>query len=98
MSFAVAVLASVLMAPALYHHYLAILVLPFLLLLSEGRSLGWLAAAYLLMSGGTQTALGELGWIVNRAMPTVGALVLLAIAFYTSTSQPPPRSAASSCA
>ena len=98
MSFAVAVLASVLMAPALYHHYLAILVLPFLLLLSEGRSLGWLAAAYLLMSGGTQTALGELGWIVNRAMPTVGALVLLAIAYYRSTSQPPPRSAASSCA
>lgn len=80
MSYAVAVLASVLVAPALYHHYLAILVLPFLLLLAERRSLAWLAVAYLLMSGGTQTALGDVQWIVNRALPTAGALVLLALA------------------
>lgn len=80
MSFAVAVLASVLVAPALYQHYLAILALPFLLLLAEGRSIAWLAAAYVLMSGGAQTALGDLQWIVNRAMPTAGALVLLALA------------------
>ncbi|MBA3877933.1 MAG: hypothetical protein C0498_13610 [Anaerolinea sp.] len=80
MSFAVAVLASVLVAPALYQHYLAILVLPFLLLLAEGRPIAWLAAAYVLMSGGEQEALGDLGWIVNRAMPTAGALLLLALA------------------
>ncbi|HSO29777.1 MAG TPA: hypothetical protein VLS28_07720, partial [Candidatus Sulfomarinibacteraceae bacterium] len=80
MSYAVAVLASVLVAPALYHHYLAILILPFLLLLAEGRSIAWLGVAYLLMSGGEQAALGELTWIVNRAMPTAGALVLLALA------------------
>jgi hypothetical protein len=80
MSFTVAVLVSILVAPGLYHHYLAILVLPFLLLLAEGRPIAWLGLAYLLMSGGTQTALGDLGWIVNRAMPTAGALVLLVLA------------------
>jgi hypothetical protein len=79
MSFTVAVLASILVAPALYHHYLAILVLPFLLLLAEGRPLGWLALAYLLMSGGEQTALGDLSWILNRGFPTAGALLLLVL-------------------
>jgi hypothetical protein len=80
MSFTVAVLVSILVAPALYHHYLAILVLPFLLLLAEGRPIAWLGLAYLLMSGGTQTALGDLGWIVNRGFPTAGALLLLILA------------------
>ena len=80
MSFTVAVLVSILVAPALYHHYLAILVLPFLLLLAEGRPIGWLALAYVLMSGGDQTALGDLSWIVNRGFPTAGALVLLGLA------------------
>ncbi|MEW5991523.1 MAG: glycosyltransferase family 87 protein [Chloroflexota bacterium] len=81
MSFTVAVLVSILVAPALYHHYLAILVLPFLLLLAEGRWIGWLALAYLLMSGGEQAALGDWSWILNRGFPTVGALLLLALAF-----------------
>jgi hypothetical protein len=80
MSFTVAVLVSILVAPALYHHYLAILVLPFLLLLAECRPLGWLALAYLLMSGGEQTALGDLSWILNRGFPTAGALLLLVLA------------------
>lgn len=80
MSFTVAVLASMLVAPALYQRYLVILVLPFLLLLAEGRSIAWLAAAYVLMSGGEQPALGDLAWIVNRAMPTAGALLLLVLA------------------
>jgi hypothetical protein len=80
MGFTVAVLVSILVAPALYHHYLAILVLPFLLLLAERRPIGWLALAYVLMSGGEQTALGDLSWIVNRGFPTAGALVLLALA------------------
>ncbi len=80
--FVVAVLLSVLIAPALYHHYLAILVLPFLLLLPEAGALPWLALAYLLMSGGEQTALGDLSWIVNRALPTAGALVLLGVALF----------------
>lgn len=77
-SFAIAVTVSVLIAPALYHHYLALLVLPFVLALGAGVPLKWLALAYFLMWGGQQIALGEASWIVNRAMPTLGALVLLA--------------------
>jgi hypothetical protein len=80
MSYTVAVLVSILIAPALYHHYLAILVLPFLLLLAEGRPIGWLAVAYLLMSGGEQEALGDFSWVLNRGLPTVGVLVLLVVA------------------
>jgi alpha-1,2-mannosyltransferase len=76
-SFAVAVTVSVLIAPALYQHYLAILVLPLVLALGAGVGLGWLAAAYFLMWGGQQAAFGDLAWIVNRGMPTVGALLLL---------------------
>ena len=79
-SFAVAVLLSLLIAPALYHHYLAISVLPFLLLLSEPGSLRWLAVAYVLMSGGEQTAYGDFSWIVNRGLPTAGMLLLLWLA------------------
>jgi alpha-1,2-mannosyltransferase len=77
-SFALAVTIAVLVAPALYHHYLALLVLPMLLGLGAGVPLRWLVLSYLLMWGGTQGALGDLAWIVNRAMPTLGALVLLA--------------------
>ena len=76
-SFAIAVTVSVLIAPALYHHYLAVLVLPLILGLSAGVSLRWLAAAYLLMWGGEQGALGDASWVVNRLLPTLGALLLL---------------------
>ena len=77
-SFGAAVVLSVLVAPALYHHYLALLVLPFLLALGAGVPLRWLALAYFLMWGGDQPALGDLAWVVNRALTTLGALVLLA--------------------
>ena len=76
-SFAIAVMVSVLVAPAVYHHYLALLVLPLILGLSAGVPLRWLAAAYFLMWGGQQVALGDLAWVVNRGMPTAGAVVLL---------------------
>jgi len=76
-SFAIAVTVSVLIAPALYHHYLALLALPLILGLSAGVSLRWLGAAYLLMWGGEQSALGDLSWIINRLLPTAGALLLL---------------------
>lgn len=76
-SFAIAVTVSVLVAPALYHHYLALLVLPFVLALGSGVQLRWLALAYFLMWGGQQDALGDFSFIVNRALPTLGALVLL---------------------
>ncbi|HXG26490.1 MAG TPA: glycosyltransferase family 87 protein [Candidatus Binatia bacterium] len=77
-SFGLAVALSVLIAPNVFHHYLAILVLPMALALGAGVRLRWIALAYVLMSGGQQAAFGDLAWIVNRALPTLGALVLLA--------------------
>ena len=77
-SFGIAVTVSVLIAPALYHHYLALLVLPLVLGLGAGVPLRYLAIAYFLMWGGQQDALGDLSWVVNRVLPTLGALVLLA--------------------
>ena len=61
----------------MYHHYLALLVLPFILALSAGVPVAWLAAAYLLMSGGEQAALGDVSWLINRLLPTAGAVLLL---------------------
>lgn len=76
-SFAVAVVVSILVAPALYQHYLAILVLPLLLALAGRAAPLGVAAAYFLLWGGQQDALGDLSWIVNRGLPTAGALLLL---------------------
>ena len=90
-SFAGAVVLSVLVAPALYHHYLALLVLPFLLALGAGVPLRWLALAYFLMWGGDQPAFGELTWIVNRALPTAGALVLFGALLVRPGMAPIPR-------
>ena len=95
-SFGVAVVISVLIAPNVFHHYLAIFVLPMFLALGAGAGLGWLALGYFLMSGGRQPALGELSWIVNRAMPTLGALTLLGsllVSLRTSPRPGPGRSA-----
>ena len=82
-SFALAVLLSLLIAPALYHHYLAITVLPFLLLFAEPGTFRWLVVAYVLMSGGDQTAYGDFAWIVNRGLPTAGTLILVLLAVRT---------------
>ena len=82
-SFALAVLLSLLIAPALYHHYLAITVLPFLLLFAEPGTFRWLVVAYVLMSGGDQTAYGDFAWVVNRGLPTAGALILVLVAVRT---------------
>jgi len=75
-SYAVAVAAAMLVAPAVFHHYLAMLVLPMLLALVATERRGWLAAAYLAMWGGQQPALGGLGWLLNRALPALGALLV----------------------
>src|SRR6185369_1881061 len=79
LGFAIAVTLSVLMTPALYTSYLTVLVLPLVLALAAGVPRGWLALAYLLMWGGQQPALGDFEWIVTRALPTAGALLLLAL-------------------
>jgi alpha-1,2-mannosyltransferase len=76
-SFAIAVTVSILIAPAVYHHYLAVLVLPLVLGLASGVPVALLAASYLLMWGGEQGALGDVAWLVNRALPTAGAVLLL---------------------
>ena len=88
-SFAAAVVVSVLVAPNVYHHYLAIFVLPFCLALGAGVPVRWLALAYLLMSGGDQPALGDLSWVVNRVLPTLGALLLLGVLLRELRSAPP---------
>ncbi|HEX7951140.1 MAG TPA: glycosyltransferase family 87 protein [Candidatus Limnocylindrales bacterium] len=78
-SFGAAVATSVLVAPAVYQHYLAILVLPLLLAVVAGARLRWLAIAYLLMWGGEQAALGDYAWILNKGLPTLGAVLLLGL-------------------
>jgi hypothetical protein len=85
-SFATAVSISILIAPGMYHHYLALLVLPMLLALGAGVPLRWVAVSYFLMWGGDQPLLGDLAWTINRVLPTAGALVLLA-----ALVAPPPR-------
>ncbi len=77
-SFAVAVAVSILISPALYQHYLAVLVLPLLLAIRYAPPLAWVGLAYLLMSGGEQEALGDVTWIFNRVLPTLGALLVVA--------------------
>ena len=72
-----AVTASIFLAPAVYHHYLTILVLPFLLGLSAGVSLVVLAAAYFLTWIGQQDALGAWSFLLSRAPQTIAVLVLL---------------------
>ena len=58
--------------------YLALAVLPFLLALAHARPRWWLLLAYGGMLGGKQPELGDLMWVVNRGLPTLGALTLLA--------------------
>jgi alpha-1,2-mannosyltransferase len=78
-SFGIAVAVSVLVAPALFQHYLALMVLPLLLglrLALEGPRSARLAlgASYFAMWPGQQPLLGGAAWLLNRAIPTLGAL------------------------
>lgn len=75
--FALAVTVSVLVAPSVFHHYLALLLLPLLLALAAGVPLAVVALAYVLMFGGQQPALGEWNWVLSRVPQTLGYVVLL---------------------
>ncbi|MGH2407817.1 MAG: GNAT family N-acetyltransferase [Candidatus Limnocylindrales bacterium] len=75
-SYAVAVATATLIAPSVFQHYLAMLVLPLLLALAHSRRRGWVAVAYFAMWGGQQPALGAVGWLLNRALPAAGALLV----------------------
>ncbi|HLX34654.1 MAG TPA: glycosyltransferase family 87 protein [Candidatus Limnocylindrales bacterium] len=77
--FSTTIALSVLMTPALYTSYLTVLVVPLILGLSAGIGLGWLGLSYLLLWGGQQDALGDWSWVVRRALPTLGALLLLGL-------------------
>ena len=76
-----AVTVSVLIAPAVFHHYLAVLVLPLLLALAADVSPIIVVAAYFLMWGGQQPALGDWAWVLSRVPQTLGwALLLVGLA------------------
>jgi hypothetical protein len=77
-SFGVAVALSILSAPALYHHYLAIMILPLLIGLRHTTSVAWVFVAFILMSVGGQSLEGSGMWIGSRALPTFGALLVVA--------------------
>jgi alpha-1,2-mannosyltransferase len=76
-SFAVAVTVSVLIAPAVFHHYLSILVLPLLLALADGIPLAMAGLIYLLLWGGQQPALGSFAWVLSRVPQTLAWGLLL---------------------
>lgn len=76
-SFAIAVVVAVVIAPAVFHHYLAVLVLPLLLALSGGVAVWTVALSYFLMWGGQQPALGDWSWVLSRVPQTLGWIVLL---------------------
>jgi hypothetical protein len=73
----VAVAVSVLIAPALYPHYLAIMVLPLVLALLHTQPAAWIVLVFLSVSGGDGDGLGGAAWIVTRALPTLGALLVV---------------------
>jgi hypothetical protein len=77
-SFAVTVAVSVLIAPSLFPHYLAILVLPIVLALRYAPPVVWVVLVWVSAVGGEPDVLGDAAWIVNRAIPTIGALLLVA--------------------
>jgi alpha-1,2-mannosyltransferase len=76
-SFGIAVAVSLLIAPALYPHYLAIMVLSMLLALRYAPPPVWVAVAYLMMFSFEIEALGDSAWIGSRALPTIGALFVV---------------------
>ena len=78
-SFGIAVAAAVLVAPAVFQHYLAIMILPLILglrVVVDGPPTARLAlgASYLAMWPGQQPLLGGAAWVLNRAVPSLGAL------------------------
>lgn len=76
-SFAVAVVVSVLIAPALFPHYLAILILPMVLALGQRVPAWLLVLVFLSALGGGPEVYGDLAWVVNRVVPVLGAVLLM---------------------
>jgi hypothetical protein len=76
--YAVSVLVALLVTPILWSHYLTIALLPLLLALVVGVRPLIVGLVYLLLSAGNQQAFGGIGFVLARAMPLLGLLVLLA--------------------
>jgi hypothetical protein len=76
-SFAVAVMVSMLAVPTIYVHYLALAVVPLLLLTLHGRSAIAAALAYIVLMVGSQLALVELQPVAFRALALAGTLAPL---------------------
>jgi hypothetical protein len=76
--FAATAVLALAATPALWTHYLSVLVVPLLLALASGVAPALLGLAYVLLSAGYQAALGDAVWVTVRLLPTLGVLVLLA--------------------
>jgi hypothetical protein len=77
LSYPIAVTASILIAPAVFHHYLSILVLPLALALAAGVRWWLVGLIYILLWGGQQPALGDWAWVLSRVPQTVAYLLLI---------------------
>jgi hypothetical protein len=77
LGFAAVTVLALVATPALWTHYLSILVLPLLLALATGVAPAVIVLAYLLLSAGYQAALGDAAWITARLLPTLGLLLVL---------------------
>ncbi|MEA2631934.1 MAG: hypothetical protein QOE66_2153, partial [Chloroflexota bacterium] len=75
-SFPIAVTVSILVAPAVFHHYLSILVLPLLLAVAAGVRWWVVGLIYFLLWGGQQAALGDWAWVLSRVPQTIAYLLL----------------------
>ncbi|HUG48629.1 MAG TPA: glycosyltransferase family 87 protein [Candidatus Limnocylindria bacterium] len=82
-SFGVAVMLSILIAPTVYPHYLALSVLPLVLAAAHARSAAPVAFAYAGLAIGGQLALLDLAQTPNRILAGVGALAPLALLLRT---------------
>ena len=74
--YAVAAVLALLMTPALWTHYLAVLVIPLVLAIACGVAPILIGSVYVLLSVGYQPAFGEAAFTVARACLTAGTLVL----------------------
>jgi alpha-1,2-mannosyltransferase len=77
LGYAIAVTVSVLIAPAVFHHYLSVLVLPLLLAYAARVRPAILIAVYFLLWGGQQPGLGDWAWVLSRVPQSLGWLLLL---------------------
>jgi alpha-1,2-mannosyltransferase len=91
--YAIAVAVSILVAPALYPHYLAIMVFPLLIAIRYAPAPVWIALAIVCMFGLEIDALGDLRQLVNRAMLTIGPIILVAVLVWFNREHAGPRPA-----